>query len=41
MEEEEREEKDEATGSTIPDLKVQKEEIRALLNQKLQKGDTW
>ena len=25
----------------VPDLKIQKEEIRALLNKKLEKGDTW
>ena len=25
----------------IPDLKTQKDEIHALLNQKLKKGDTW
>ena len=26
---------------TVPDLKTQKEEIHALLDQKLKKGDTW
>ena len=26
---------------TIPDLKTQNEELRALLNQRLVKGDTW
>ena len=28
-------------GKTVPDLKTQKDEIHTLLNQKLQKGDTW
>ena len=28
-------------GSKVPELKVQKEEIRALLTKKLEKGDTW
>ena len=32
---------EEEGGSKIPELKVQKEEIRALLSKKLEKGDTW
>ena len=31
-----------STGETaVPDLKTQKEEIHAHLNQKLKKGDVW
>ena len=40
-EEEEGEGEGEGGEGKVPDLKVQKEEIKALLHQKLQKGDTW
>ena len=34
-------EKEGEEEGSVPDLNTQKDEIHALLNQKLKKGDTW